>query len=102
MHNEPEEKWANTAPSDLYASGMHLEQRPDLLMQQIVSACPDTADSVLLVGTGLRCVSIIEKLEAELHRPVVTANQASLWRCLQLAGINDPISGYGRLLSQPR
>ena len=102
LRNEPEAKWATIAPSDLYANGMHLEQRPDLLLQQIASACPDTADSVLLVGTGLRCVSIIEKLEAELHRPVVTANQASLWRCLQLAGVNDPISGYGRLLSQPR
>ena len=98
LRNATEEKWAHLAPSDLYANFMHLDQRPDLLHQQIARACPDTADSILLIGTGLRCVSIIEALEAELHRPVVTANQASLWRCLRLSEIADAIPGFGCLL----
>ena len=100
LRNTPEAKWADIPPRQLYANLMHLEQRPDLLRDQVTDACPDTADSVLLVGTGLRCVSIIGDLEAELHRPVVTANQASLWRCLRLAGIDDPVTGYGRLLCE--
>jgi maleate cis-trans isomerase len=32
----------------------------------------------------------------------VTANQASLWRCLQHAGIKDPVEGYGTLLRSSR
>lgn len=97
--SKPEDEWANIAPSELYANFMHLEQRPELLRTQIIEACPDTADSILLIGTGLRCVSIIDALEGALHRPVVTANQASLWRCLSLSGVSAPRLGYGRLLS---
>ena len=42
------------------------------------------ADGVLIAGTGFRCVGIIEALEQEMQRPVITANQASLWQCLRL------------------
>jgi maleate isomerase len=44
-------------------------------------------------------VAIIDALERDLGRPVVTANQASLWRCLRLAGLSPSIDGYGRLLA---
>jgi len=52
---------------------------------------------VLRIGTGLRCVAMIDGLERALGRPVVTANQASLWRCLRLSGLDAQIAGYGRL-----
>lgn len=98
----PEERWAQFAPKDLYPGLMHMQQNAELLFEQIVAQCPDTADGALIVGTGLRCVAIIDRLEAALGRPVVTANQASLWRCLSLAGVETPVTGYGRLLSGPR
>jgi maleate isomerase len=98
----PEDRWAHVPPRDLYRNFMHLEQNADLLFDQIVGNCPDSADGVLIVGTGLRCVGLIEGLEAALGRPVVTANQASLWRCLGLAGVDVPVTGYGRLLAGPR
>lgn len=95
----PEARWADTAPQNLYREGMHLHQNTDLLFDQIVAECPADADGVLIAGTGFRCVAIIDALEAALGRPVVTANQASLWRCLDLVGAAAPISGYGRLLA---
>ena len=95
----PEDRWADVRPEALYKSLMHIQQRSDLLLDQIVANCPSSADGVLIAGTGLRCVGIIDELEEALGRPVVTANQASLWRCLGLAGVEAPVKGYGRLLA---
>lgn len=98
----PEARWQGIAPHDLYGARMHVAQNADLLHDQILAECPNEADGMLIVGTGLRCVRIIEATETTLNRPLVTANQASLWRCLSLAGVASPIQGYGRLLSGPR
>ena len=40
----------------------------------------------------------LETLERDLGRPVITANQASLWHCLRMSGIRTPTEGYGALL----
>ncbi|MEL7471435.1 MAG: hypothetical protein AAFN27_23500 [Pseudomonadota bacterium] len=98
LRHVPEARWADVAPQDLYANRMHMAQRTDLLLEQIRDACPGSADGVLIAGTGFRCVGIIDAIESALGRPVVTANQASLWRCLGLTGFDTPIVGYGRLL----
>lgn len=94
-----EPRWQAVPPDALYAEGMHVAQRADLLRDQIVANCPAAADGVLIVGTGLRCVGIIDDLEAKLGRPTITANQASLWRCLRLTCVDATPSGYGHLFS---
>lgn len=94
----PEDRWQDVPPGDLYRRFMHLEQNAELLCDQVIANCPDDADSVLMIGTGLRCVGVIENVETALGKPVVTANQASLWQCLRLAGIGAGIEGYGTLL----
>jgi hypothetical protein len=58
-------------------------------------------DGVLIVGTGLPCVGIIAELEAAPGRPVITANQASLWQWLRLVGVEVVPIGYGRLFNLP-
>lgn len=97
MKYDPGDKWRHVPPQELYAHGMGLDQEIEPLYRQIVEACPSESDAVFIAGTGFRCVAIIEALEAALGRPVVTANQASLWRCLRLAGIDDVVPHYGRL-----
>lgn len=98
MRVDPGRKWRDVAPRDLYPQGMAFEQDVEDLYRQVRAQCPATADGVLLVGTGLRSVGILEALEQDLRRPVISANQASLWHCLRLAGISAPVSGYGSLL----
>jgi maleate cis-trans isomerase len=44
-------------------------------------------------------VGIIETLEADLGKPVITSNQAVLWRALRLTGVRQRIPGFGRLLA---
>lgn len=95
--HRPEAKWSALRHDELYRAFMHVEQRTDTLFQQILAACPAAADAVLIAGTGFRCVGIVDALEKALQRPVVTANQASLWRCLAPLGIASEVRGYGRL-----
>lgn len=47
------------------------------------------ADAVMLSGTNLVTFPIIEALEAEIGRPVISSNQALLWSALRRAGITD-------------
>ena len=60
------------------------------------------AEAVLISCTNFRTLEIIDRLERDTDRPVVTSTQASLWRLLGLAGVGDPIPGAGRLLAQAR
>lgn len=95
---DPGRKWRDLPPQDLYGHGMGFEQEVEPLHAQIVKACPAKADGVLIGGTGFRCVAILEALELDLKRPVISANQASLWHCLRLSGVRAPVAGYGSLL----
>jgi maleate cis-trans isomerase len=56
------------------------------------------ADAVLLSGTGLPTVGVLDRLERELRKPVVSSIQACLWRALRVVGRHAPIDGFGRLL----
>ncbi len=99
LHYDPGRKWRDIPPSELYPQGMGFEQEIEPLYQQIRAKCPASADGVLIAGTGFRCVGIINALEQDLSRPVLTANQVSLWNCLRLSGARASIAGYGNLLA---
>lgn len=58
------------------------------------------ADAYLLSCTTVRSAEVVEALERELDRPVVTSNTAAVWHCLRKLEIDDRIHGYGRLLMQ--
>jgi len=58
------------------------------------------ADAVLITCLNLWSHVVVDELEAELGVPVVTSTQATLWRLLRIAGIDDPVTGYGRLLAR--
>ncbi len=61
---------------------------------------PD-AQGLCIVATDFQTVDIIAALECDLGKPVVTTNQALLWRALGLAGVGPAVTGYGRLFEQP-
>ena len=55
------------------------------------------ADCVFISCTAWRTFEIIEALESDLKKPVITSNQATLWGSLKVLGIHG-IKGYGQLL----
>jgi len=61
---------------------------------------PDNADVVYIGGNGFRAIGAISALEAELGRPVLTANQVALWQALHCVGIQVSIPNYGQLLEK--
>ena len=63
--------------------------------------CPDV-DAVFISGGCFRTLEMIAALEAELGLPVVTTVPANMYNCLKIAGVRDPVSGFGRLLEAPR
>jgi len=58
----------------------------------------EDADAIFISCTGLHVIDIIETLEEELKRPVVTSNQATIWAALRRINVNDKIEGLGTLL----
>lgn len=58
------------------------------------------ADGIFISCTNFRTVEIIDKLEEDLGKPVVTSNQASMWGALKTTGIKKSPRGYGQLLER--
>ena len=59
----------------------------------------DDADAVFLSGTGMPTVTVLESLEQDLGKPVISSASAMMWHALGLAGVGQPLMGYGRLLT---
>ncbi len=57
---------------------------------------PD-ADLFLMSCGAIRTLGVVNEIERRLGKPVVASNQAMLWDCLRLAGVEDRLEGYGRL-----
>jgi maleate isomerase len=56
------------------------------------------ADAYFISCAQVRSAEIIDVLEHDLQRPVVTSNQAAVWHCLRESGIMDKVPGFGTLL----
>ena len=56
-------------------------------------------EGVFISCTGLHVDSIIELVENDLQRPVITSNQAMLWDVLRKIGINEKIEGLGKVFT---
>ena len=57
------------------------------------------AEAVFLSGTGMPTLSILQALEDDLGKPVISAAAAMMWHALRVAGVNGRRPGYGRLFS---
>lgn len=62
----------------------------------VAGDAPD-AEAVLLPDTALHTVDLLDALEERIGKPVLTANQVSIWQGLRLAGADAPREGLGSL-----
>ena len=59
------------------------------------------AEAVLLPDTALHSVAWLDELEERVGKPVLTANQVSVWQALRLAGPQPVRHGLGTLFRTP-
>lgn len=59
----------------------------------------EDAEAVFLSGTGMPTVAVLEPLEQDLGKPVFSSASAMMWHALRVAGVGQPLAGYGRLLT---
>lgn len=59
------------------------------------------ADAVLLACTNWQSMAIIQRLEEQIEKPVISTTQASIWAALRALGRGGEITGYGRLFDCP-
>ncbi|WP_344314468.1 maleate cis-trans isomerase [Fodinicola feengrottensis] len=57
---------------------------------------PD-ADAVLVPDTAMRTVALVDTIEKRIGKPVLTANQVTIWEALRLSGEPLVHSGLGTL-----
>jgi len=60
---------------------------------------PD-AQGVVLSCTNWRTLGVIERLERELRKPVISTTQVSIWAALRMLGETGGMPGYGCLLRE--
>ena len=84
-------KWLNKG-------GMDIAEISDETLCHLAREVDDPGSDALFIScVDLHTIRIIEKLENDLGKPVITSNQATMWHALRLANINDKIEGYGQL-----
>ena len=73
------------------------ECEPEIAYARAREVDDDRAEAVFISCTGFRTIEIIEKLESELGKPVISSNQASLADCLRKLGVAEVRPGFGSL-----
>jgi maleate isomerase len=60
----------------------------------------DDVDAIVQCGTNLSCADLFPALEHWMGKPLIAINVACVWHALRACGIDDKISGRGRLLEE--
>ncbi|MEE8516203.1 MAG: hypothetical protein V3T02_06140 [Alphaproteobacteria bacterium] len=90
-------------PANLAGSDESCVTPPEFWADLVRAMKTPEAQAYFISCANIQAIDVIEQLEAELDRPVVTSNQVALWHALRTAGIMDDLPGLGRLgrLKQP-
>jgi maleate isomerase len=56
------------------------------------------AQAVFLSGVGMPTLSVLQALESDLGKPVISSAAAMLWNALRTAGVREGVPGCGQLL----
>ncbi len=72
---------------------------PGEMYRLAIEVFSEDVEGVFISCTGLHVDTIIELLEKDLKRPVITSNQVMLWDVLRKINVNEKIEGLGRLFA---
>ncbi len=63
----------------------------------LTSVSPNSDRPILVPNTSVNTLELVEDMEQDAKRPVITANQASVWHALELLGFKGKALGAGSL-----
>ena len=72
---------------------------PDQVITMVKAADHPDAEAILVPDTAMHTLEIVAELEAAVGKPVLTANQVTVWKGLHLVGPVPSLSGLGSLFS---
>ncbi len=72
-------------------------QTTDAVYRLVSRADHADAEGILVLSTNLPTLEVLQILEDDLKKPVVSTNQGMIWAACRKLGIRDAIQGYGRL-----
>jgi maleate cis-trans isomerase len=75
---------------------------PEHVVAMVTAADHPDAEAVLVPDTAMHTLAIIDELEAAVGKPVLTANQVTVWKGLQLLGPVPELPGLGALFGDRR
>lgn len=75
---------------------------PAQVVAMVTAADHPDAEAVLVPDTAMHTLAIIEDLEAAVSKPVLTANQVTVWKGLELLGPVPALPGLGALFGGAR
>ena len=84
-------EFAAVTPEEIYAFALQAWQQSG-----------GDADGLFVSCMNFDAMAAAQALEDAIGKPVVTSHSATLWRALSLAGVGEPVAGYGRLLAERR
>ncbi len=71
-----------------------------MVMDAIREVDGDDVDAIIQCGTNLSTVDVFPTLEHWLQKPLIPINVACVWHALRACGIEDRVTGRGRLLEE--
>ena len=83
--------------SDHGAQG-HCDLTPESILNFAPTVCSPEADALFCACTAWRSMEVVAELERITNKPVITSNQATVWKAFKTLGINEVQKGYGSLL----
>lgn len=70
------------------------------ILDHLRAADQPDAQALFIACTDFPVMTMINQLEDELDKPVITSNQATFWAAMRAANLPDRPPGYGRLLRE--
>jgi maleate cis-trans isomerase len=97
FHDQADCAVINFGASDILHASDVGRLGPDDVISMVRAADVPAADAVLVPDTAMHTLGIIDDLEAAVGKPVLTANQVTVWEGLRLVHGLRPGTGPGRL-----